>query len=71
MKRKLKPIWDYETGGPLPSRNKSSELTWQDVEQLVLLTDTVAREMWFINGRHPGGQELYKEVLRRFNERKK
>lgn len=45
-----------------------NELTWQDVEQLVLLTDTVAREVWFFEGRKLRGQELYKEVLKRFNE---
>lgn len=48
---------------------EKNELTWQDIEQLILLTDNVAREVWFFEGRKPGGQELYEEVLRRFNER--
>lgn len=50
---------------------EKNELTWQDVGQLVLLTHTVARHAWLFEDRKLRGEELYKEVLRRFNERKK
>ena len=48
---------------------KDYALTWKDIESIVLLTDEIARFSWFYNNKLQG-QELYEEVLKKFNERK-
>ena len=48
---------------------KDCALTWKDIESIVLLTDKIARFSWFYNNKLQG-QELYEEVLKKFNERK-
>ena len=48
---------------------KTGDLTWQDVQALVLLTDSVARHAWF-QGKKLHGQELYEKVLKEFLESK-
>ena len=70
---KHKPIWDYETGAPLPSRNKSLGLTWEDVKAIVNIANDCAEyaEVGIIEPFLASEQKYYEEVLRRFNEAKK
>lgn len=71
MKRKLKPIWDYETGGPLPSRNKSLELTWQDIAKILSIYELeISSGNISRYGDASDVKPTSKKILKRFNEMK-
>jgi hypothetical protein len=48
---------------------KDNNLTWEDIERIVLLTDETARLSWFFDKKLQG-RELYEKVLEKFNKEK-
>ena len=71
MKRKLKPIWDFETGAPIPPKEKKPELTWQDIAKIDDMLREVENCIATIDLPTMGREEYYTEVLNRYNELKR
>ena len=49
---------------------EKNELTWQDVEQIILAESNILAEGATIE-KFPTAKDYYSEILRRFNETKK
>ena len=72
MKRKLKPIWDFETGAPIPPKEKKPELTWQDIAKILSIYELeISSGNVSRYGDASDVKPTSERILNKFNEMKK